>query len=88
MQELKQYFKIFFCLISIIMSMGIAFYFTNHNNLKENINLNNKHLKDNINQVEKKVDEFRKETNYNFNKIDTKIDKLKETIMNIKGNNR
>ncbi|QYC31411.1 hypothetical protein HGD80_03105 [Paulownia witches'-broom phytoplasma] len=64
--------KFFFCLISIIMSIGIAFYFTNHNNLKENINLNSEHLKNNINQVEKKVDELRKETNDNFNKIDKK----------------
>ncbi|GLH60873.1 hypothetical protein [Paulownia witches'-broom phytoplasma] len=54
------------------MSIGIAFYFTNHNNLKENINLNSEHLKNNINQVEKKVDELRKETNDNFNKIDKK----------------
>lgn len=101
-QKAKQYSNWFFYLISIIISLigiiisiGIAFYFMNHNSLKEhidskseylkdNINSKSEHLKENINQVEKKVDEFKQETKENFNKIESEIDKLTEKITDMK----
>ncbi|KOR75258.1 hypothetical protein CPX_001775 [Candidatus Phytoplasma pruni] len=81
MEELKKQFKIFFYLIGMIITIVTTFYFTNHNNLKEHIDLKSNHLKDNIIQVDKKLDEFKIETKENFNKIDKKIDKLTDIII-------
>ncbi|WEK82124.1 MAG: hypothetical protein PR2021_0500 [Candidatus Phytoplasma pruni] len=58
MEELKKQFKIFFYLIGIIITIITTFYFTNHNNLKGHIDLKSDHLKDNITQVDKKLDKL------------------------------
>ncbi|WP_373403046.1 DUF2963 domain-containing protein [Candidatus Phytoplasma solani] len=97
MQKAKQYSNWFFylnsiiiSLIGIIISIGIAFYFMNHNSLKDidskseylkdNINSKSEHLKENINQAEKKVDEFKQETQINFNKLDEALNNLEHDL--------
>ncbi len=84
MEELKKQFKIFFYLIGIIITIITTFYFTNHNNLKEHINTKSVHLKENINQVDKNLAEFKKETKDNFDKTNQKIDKLTDFLINQK----
>ncbi len=84
MEEQKKQFKVLFYLISLIITIIATFYFTNHNNLKEHVNLKSDHLSNDITKVDKKLDEFKQETKENFNKTNEKIDKLTEFFINQK----
>ncbi len=76
MEELKKQFKVFFYLISLIITIIATFYFTNRNNLKEHVNLKSDHLSNDITKVDKKLAEFKQETKDNFDQTNKKLDKL------------
>ncbi|CAM11727.1 Conserved hypothetical protein [Candidatus Phytoplasma australiense] len=80
MKQLKKQFKsvpylisIIICLIGVIITIPITFYFNNHNNLKEYINLKSEHL-------EKNIKDFKQETKNNFDKTHKKLDESIEKL--------
>ncbi|BAD04150.1 conserved hypothetical protein [Onion yellows phytoplasma OY-M] len=81
MEMHKKHF-IYIYLIIVVTSIITTYNFVNHNNLEKHINLQNNHLKEKINLIEKEMDEFQQETQNNFKKINEKIDKLEEMIIN------
>ncbi|QKX95522.1 MAG: hypothetical protein RP166_5440 [Rapeseed phyllody phytoplasma] len=81
MEMQKKHF-IYIYLIIVVTSIITNYNFVNHNNLEKHINLQNNHLKEKINLIEKEMDEFQQETQSNFKKINEKIDKLEEMIIN------
>ncbi|WP_342386426.1 hypothetical protein [Candidatus Phytoplasma asteris] len=81
MEMQKKHF-IYIYLIIVVTSIITTYNFVNHNNLEKHINLQNNHLKEKINLIEKEMDEFQQETQSNFKKINEKIDKLEEMIIN------
>ncbi|TKA87887.1 MAG: hypothetical protein QS2022_4320 [Candidatus Phytoplasma asteris] len=87
MEMHKKHF-IYIYLIIVVTSIITTYNFVNHNNLEKHINLQNNHLKQKINLLEKEMDIFQQETQSNFEKFDKDLNNLEELIINQNKSNK
>ncbi|WAN63359.1 hypothetical protein RS022_04590 [Candidatus Phytoplasma rubi] len=79
--KIIQKYSPYICLIIFTLTTIILCNFNNHN-LKEYIILQNNHLKQKINLIEKEIDTFRQDTKSNFEKFDEDLNNLEELTIN------